>query len=64
MTVNAVPPALGVNVLGETVHVGGAPVPQLRLTELLYPLAVLSEPLNTDAVLTTPVRAGFVIVKA
>ena len=39
------------------------PVPQLRLTELLYPLAVLSEPLKTDGVLTTPVREGFEIVK-
>ena len=58
VTVNAVPPVLGVNVLGETVQVGGAPLPQLKLTELLYPFAVLSKPLKTVGVLTTPVRDG------
>ena len=64
VTVNEVPLALGVNVFGEIVHVGGAPFPQLKVTELSYPFEVLTEPLKTVGVLTTPVRVGFEMLRA
>ena len=41
---NAVPPGVGVSVLGEIAQVGGAPLPQLRLTEFAYPFRALKNP--------------------
>jgi hypothetical protein len=52
VTVNGAPATVGVTELGETVHVGGAPVPQVRFTALAYPFRAVRLPFNVADVLT------------
>jgi hypothetical protein len=46
VTVKDAPPTVGVSDVGEMVHVGGAPAPQVRFTALAYPFTAFSVPLN------------------
>lgn len=50
VTVNAAPATVGVTEAGATVQVGGAPVPQVRFTALLYPFTAFSVPVNVAVV--------------
>jgi hypothetical protein len=47
VTVKGAPAIVGVTEVGEAVHVGGAPLPQLRFTALAYPFSAVSVPFNT-----------------
>jgi hypothetical protein len=50
--VNGAPAIVGVTEVGETVHVGGAPLPQLRFTGLLYPFRAVTVPFKVAGWLT------------
>jgi hypothetical protein len=52
VTVKGAPATVGVTEAGDTVHVGGAPVPQLRFTALAYPFSAVRVPVNVPEVLT------------
>jgi hypothetical protein len=52
---------VGVTEVGETVHVGGAPLPQLRFTVLAYPFSAVSVPFNVADWLTTADAGELVI---
>jgi len=52
VTVKGAPATVGVTEAGDTVHVGGALVPQLRFTALAYPFRALRVPLNVPDVFT------------
>jgi hypothetical protein len=65
--VNGAPATVGVTEAGTIVHVGGAPVPHVRFTALLYPFAACSRPLmvpfwfacaDTDGLLIAIVYVG------
>jgi hypothetical protein len=46
VTVKVAPATVGVTEVGATVHVGGAPAPQVRFTALAYPFPAFNVPLN------------------
>lgn len=52
VTVKDAPAIVGVTEAGVTVHVGGAPVPQLRFTALAYPFRAVRVPVNVPEVFT------------
>jgi hypothetical protein len=62
-TANGVDALDGVTLAGVTVHIGGAPVPQLSATRLAYPFRAVSIPLNCAEELTDAVRDGFAILR-
>jgi len=61
VTVNGAPATVGVTELGETVQVGGAPLPQVRFTALAYPFRAVSVPFSVADVLTVADAGEFVI---
>lgn len=63
LTVNGVPPAMGVALDGLTSQVDGFPDPQLNETVLLYPFMAVRVPLNVADVFTEALSEGFAIVK-
>jgi hypothetical protein len=63
LTANGVDASDGVALAGVTVHVGGAPVPQLSATRLAYPFRAVSIPLNCAEEFTDTVRDGLVILR-
>ena len=62
-TVKATPPEVGVTIDGVGVQVGGAPGPQLRLTELLYPLNAVRVPLNVAELVADADTDGLLITR-
>ena len=65
VTVKGVPEAPGVALAGATWQVGGGAVaaaPQLKFTELLYPLIAVNLPLNCAGTPAVPVKGEFAIV--
>ena len=58
VTVTGMPVLVGVKLLGLTVQDGGAPVPQLKFTLLLYPLTAVIVPSNVDEAFTCAERVG------
>lgn len=64
VTVNSVPAFEGVAVAGFTVQLGGAPVPQLRATELEYPFNAVRVPVNCTEELTLVVSGELLMFSA
>lgn len=60
---NGAPELDGAALVGLTTQLGGAPTPQLRLTELLYPFAAVRLPLNIAVEFTATVSDGFAIFR-
>jgi hypothetical protein len=62
VTVNEAPATVGVTEDGVIVHVGGAPVPQVRFTALAYPFTFVSVPVKVAGWFTVADCGEFVIV--
>lgn len=63
-SVNGAPEALGTIVDGVIKQVGGAPLPQLRVTLLVYPLAAVRTPSNVAVAFTWADKVGLLTVRA
>lgn len=62
VTVKGAPATVGVTEAGVTVHVGGAPVPQLRFTALAYPFSALRVPVKVPGWFTVADNGELLIV--
>jgi hypothetical protein len=59
--VEGAPPEVGTKLRGFAAHVDGAPVPQDRVTRLLYPFEEVRVPVNIAGVFTATLNEGLPI---